>query len=123
MEIIYIGPITASTTKISLWLEQWAKAGAGPNFRVDDPLEYIQNFNWVSHWIEKYFVGKFLEQLGLLLAVFLIIFLLFKNFKLKNELLILNKKTLCFYLIILSIFFIWFTKHPSLRYGGYSIVF
>jgi len=109
--------------EISLWLEQWAKAGAGPNFRVDDPLEYIQNFNWVSHWIEKYFVGKFLEQLGLLLAVFLIIFLLFKNFKLKNELLILNKKTLCFYLIILSIFFIWFTKHPSLRYGGYSIVF
>ena len=109
--------------EISLWLEQWAKAGAGPNFRVDDPLEYIQNFNWVSHWIEKYFVGKFLEQLGLLLAVFLVIFLLFKNFKLKNELLILNKKTLCFYLIILSIFFIWFTKHPSLRYGGYSIVF
>ena len=109
--------------EISLWLEQWAKAGAGPNFRVDDPLEYIQNFNWVSHWIEKYFLGKFLEQLGLLLAVFLIIFLLFKNFKLKNELLILNKKTLCFYLIILSIFFIWFTKHPSLRYGGYSIVF
>ena len=109
--------------EISLWLEQWAKAGAGPNFRVDDPLEYIQNFNWVSHWIEKYFVGKFLEQLGLLSAVFLVIFLLFKNFKLKNELLILNKKTLCFYLIILSIFFIWFTKHPSLRYGGYSIVF
>ena len=109
--------------EISLWLEQWAKAGAGPNFRVDDPLEYIQNFNWVSHWIEKYFVGKFLEQLGLLLAVFLVIFLLFKNFKLKNELLILNKKTLCFYLIILTIFFIWFTKHPSLRYGGYSIVF
>ena len=109
--------------EISLWLEQWAKAGAGPNFRVDDPLEYIQNFNWVSHWIEKYFVGKFLEQLGLLLAVFLIIFLLFKNFKLKIELLILNKKTLCFYLIILTIFFIWFTKHPSLRYGGYSIVF
>ena len=109
--------------EISLWLEQWAKAGAGPNFRVDDPLEYIQNFNWVSHWIEKYFVGKFLEQLGLLLAVFLVIFLLFKNFKLKNKLLILNKKTLCFYLIILTIFFIWFTKHPSLRYGGYSIVF
>ena len=108
---------------ISLWLEQWAKAGAGPNFRVDDPLIYIQNFNWVPHWIEKYFVGKFLEQLELLMAVFLLIFLWFKNFSLKIEPLILDKKILYFYLIILAIFFIWFTKHPSLRYGGYSIVF
>ena len=108
---------------LSLWLEQWAKAGAGPNFRVEDPLEYIQNFNWVSHWIEKYFLGKFLEQLELLIAVFFIIFVFFKNFKLKTEVLILDKKILLFYVIILTIFFIWFTKHPTLRYGGYSIVF
>ncbi len=108
---------------ISLWLEQWAKAGAGPNFRVDDPLIYIQNFNWVPHWIEKYFVGKFLEQLEILMAVFLVIFLLFKNFSLKIEPSILDKKILYFYLIILAVFFIWFMKHPSLRYGGYSIVF
>ena len=108
---------------ISLWLEQWAKAGAGPNFRVEDPLQYIQNFNWISHWIEKYFLGKFLEQLGLLFAVFIIILILFKNFKLKNEVIILDKKIFLFYVIILAIFFIWFSKHPSLRYGGYSIVF
>jgi hypothetical protein len=108
---------------IALWLEQWAKAGAGPNFRVEDPLQYIQNFNWISHWIEKYFLGKFLEQLGLLFAVFFVIFILFKNFKFKTEVLILDKKILLFYVIILAIFFIWFSKHPSLRYGGYSIVF
>ena len=81
---------------ISLWLEQWAKAGAGPNFRVEDPLQYIQNFNWISHWIEKYFLGKFLEQLGLLFAVFIIILILFKNFKLKNEVIILDKKIFYF---------------------------
>ena len=35
------------------------KAGAGPNFRVENVKEYIEGFNWVSNWIEKYFVGKF----------------------------------------------------------------
>ena len=37
------------------WYEQWSKAGAGPNFRVEDPLNYIQGFNWVNNWIDKYF--------------------------------------------------------------------
>ena len=36
---------------------------------------------------------------------------------------ILEKKIYIFYTLILAIFFIWFTKHPTLRYGGYSIVF
>ena len=65
----------------------------------------------------------YLEQLELLLAVFFIILLFFKNFKFKKESLILDKRIILFYLIILAIFFIWFTKTPTLRYGGYSIVF
>ena len=40
------------------WYEQWSKAGAGPNFRVKDPSIYIQNFNWVSNWLDKYFFNK-----------------------------------------------------------------
>ena len=120
---LYWADDSKSYQDLSLWLEQWAKAGAGPNFRVENPLEYIQNFNWVPNWIEKYFLGKFLEQLQLLIAVFFIILILFKNLKLKTEVLILDKKILLFYMIILTIFFIWFIKHPSLRYGGYSIVF
>jgi hypothetical protein len=108
---------------LAIWLEQWAKAGAGPGFRVQDPLEYIKNFNWISHWVEKYFMGKFLDQLGVLISVFLAIFLFLKNLKLTNGSLTLDKKIIFFYLIILTIFFIWFSKHPSLRYGGYSIVF
>ena len=55
---LYWADNSKSYKDISLWLEQWAKAGAGPNFRVDNPLIYIQNFNWVPRWIEKYFVGK-----------------------------------------------------------------
>ena len=40
------------------WYEQWSKAGAGPNYRVDDPENYIQGFNWVGNWIDKYFFNK-----------------------------------------------------------------
>ena len=109
---------------LSKWLEQWAKAGAGPGFVVDDPLVYIQNFNWLSRWIEKYFLGKFGEQLMLLVSVFIITFFFFKNLEIQKEkMLLVNKKILLFYSIILIIFFIWFTKHPQLRYGGYAIVF
>ena len=34
------------------WYQQWAKAGANPNFRVENPELYIKNFNWVSNWID-----------------------------------------------------------------------
>ena len=30
------------------WYELWAKAGASPNFKVANPDEYIQFFNWVE---------------------------------------------------------------------------
>ena len=84
---------------------------------------YIQNFNWFSRWIEKYALTKVTDQLGILVSVFFIAFLLFKNFKFKSKISIIDIKILLFYSIILVIFFIWFTKHPQLRYGGYSIVF
>ena len=108
---------------LAIWLEQWAKAGAGPGFRVENPLDYVKNFNWIPHWTEKYFVGKFLDQLVVLMSVFLVVFLFLKKFKLTTGSSTINKKIIFFYTIILVIFFIWFTKHPSLRYGGYSIVF
>ena len=39
-----------------LWYEQWSKGGAGPNFRVENPVLYVANFNWVrfgllSSWV------------------------------------------------------------------------
>ena len=109
--------------KLSNWLEQWAKAGAGPNFRVDNPDEYIKNFNWFPRWFEFYFMGKVKDQLLIFISVFFIILFSFKNFKIEFKEIILNKKILFFYSMILIIFLIWFTKHPQLRYGGYSILF
>ncbi len=108
---------------LSNWLEQWAKSGAGPNFRVEDPLIYIQNFNWVPRWFEYYFMGKVKDQLLILILVFLVTFILFKRFNLRLKTFNIRKEVLFFYLIILTVFFLWFVKHPQLRYGGYSISF
>ena len=108
---------------LSRWLEQWAKAGAGPNFRVENPEEYIQNFNWVPRWLDYYFAEKGKDQLLLLIFTFFITFILFTRLKLRSAISIFNKKILLFYGIIIIIFFIWFNNHPSLRYGGYSITF
>ena len=66
---------------LAQWLEQWSKAGAGPGFRVDDPLVYIQNLNWLSRWIDGYFFTKVSDTLGVLVLVFFTSLLLFKNFK------------------------------------------
>ncbi len=108
---------------LSTWLEQWAKAGAGPNFRVEDPLVYIKDFNWISRWLEYYFAEKVLDQLLILISSYLVILFLFKSLIIKNISSVLDKKIIFFYTIILLIFFIWLTKHPTLRYGGYPIVF
>ena len=109
---------------LARWLEQWAKSGAGPSFRVENPLIYVQNFNWVGNWTKMYFVGKFSDQLGILFASYIVIILLFKKISFsKNRLAMNNKKILFFYLILIIIFMIWFTNHPTLRYGGYSIYF
>lgn len=112
--------------RLAQWLELWSKAGAGPNFRVQDTLVYSQNLNWFSNWIEKYFLVKFLDQIGIFLAVFLMIIFFFKKLKFdfgnsqKNK---NNFKIIIFYFTIVIIFLIWFFNHPQLRYGGYSIFF
>ena len=59
------------------WYQQWSKAGAGPNFRVENPEIYIQNFNWVSNWIDKYFFNKVSDFLFGLLFLILIVYLTF----------------------------------------------
>ena len=102
------------------WYEQWSKAGAGPNFRVEDPLNYIQGFNWVSNWIDKYFFNKvsdYLLSLALLSLIFFIIFIN-KN-KIKNNFKNNNKKNfIILFLFLFSLIFLWFIKNPDLRYGG-----
>jgi hypothetical protein len=102
------------------WYEQWSKAGAGPNFRVDDSLNYIQGFNWVSNWIDRYFFYKFSDYLlGLtLLSLIFLLFFIGKN-KLKNNLTGNKKRNLTIlFLFLTTLIFLWFIKNPDLRYGG-----
>ena len=102
------------------WFEQWAKAGAGPNHRVDNPENYIKGFNWVSNWIDMYFFNKVSDFIFGILLLILIVFLTFyseKKIKIKFE-----KKNYLIYFIAIILFLEWFYNHPSLRYGGYSLI-
>ena len=108
---------------LSRWLEQWAKSGAGPNFRVDNPENYIKGFNWVEGWLERYFFNKVSDYILSLLFLSLIMTIFFKNKNIKNFKSTLYSKNLkVFYLIIFIIFCFWFFKHPSLQYGGYPVI-
>ena len=109
------------------WYQQWSKSGAGINYRIKDPKEYIGKFNWVPNWYERYFKYKFKETLlGILFLSFLIL-VLFKNSKnSKNKKINLNnnvkRSVIISFIVTLILFFEWFYHHPALRYGGYYLL-
>ena len=104
------------------WYEQWSKAGAGPNFRVNNPDIYIQNFNWVSNWVNEYFFNKVSDFLLGLIILSITVFYFFYSKPKKKGKLNVNKYSYLVYCTILLIFFEWFYNHPSLRYGGYVLL-
>ena len=72
-----------TVNQMMLWYELWAKGGANPNFVVDNPEYHILRFNWVSHWFSEYFFTKVTDSLSVILLIFLIVLILFKNKKKK----------------------------------------
>ena len=111
---------TEHVIKMNNWYEQWSKAGAGPNFRVENPKEYILFFNWLPNWINEYFFNKISDfLLGLILILVITISLLI--FQSKKEV-IKKRKILSIYFCLILLFIEWFYNHPSLRYGGYVLV-
>jgi len=101
------------------WYQQWAKGGASPNYRVENPLIYIKNFNWVKNWIEVYFFNKVSDYLLGLLFLSLIIFFTFFSKKKRK---IIKPKFIFIYLLLILLTFEWFYIHPALRYGGYHLI-
>tara|TARA_B100000780_G_C21052817_1_gene422866 strand:- start:378 stop:1019 length:642 start_codon:yes stop_codon:yes gene_type:complete len=97
----------------------WSKAGLTPHFRVDNAEIYIQKFNWVLNWIDKYFFNKVSDFLLSLILLVIIFFLFF--FKKKNVS-VTKKNFYVFYLILILLFIEWFYFHPALRYGGYHLI-
>lgn len=103
------------------WYELWSKAGANPNFRVDNQEIYIQKFNWVKHWIDNYFFNKVSDFFGGIILLSIIFTLFFIKPNLQKKKIIINKFSFITYLLILVLAFEWFYNHPALRYGGYCI--
>ena len=103
------------------WYSLWSKAGANPNFRTTDPELYLKNLNWFMNWVETYFFTKMSDYLGVVILISLICYLFLKNQKEKSitNIIKFNK---VFYFFIILLFVEWFLNHPSLRYGGYTVV-
>ncbi len=111
-----------SVQKMNDWYELWSKAGATPNFRTEEPTIYISHFNWVSGWLERYFFNKVSDFiLGIVFLILVIFFIYRKNLSTKFSI-IKKKHIIIIYLVIIILFIEWFYNHPSLRYGGYSLI-
>ena len=64
-------------SQTNVWFELWSKGGAGPNYTVEERLEYISGLNWLSNWFEKYFFNKVFDFLIGILILSFIVFLAF----------------------------------------------
>lgn len=100
--------------------ENWAKAGAGAGYSNFDKINYVQNFNWLPNWIDRYFFNKVSDLIISLIFFAFVLFLIFKRKKNNfNEK--IKYKMILF--IIISFLIIWFCYYPALRYGGYHLFF
>ena len=102
------------------WFEQWAKAGAAPNFRVENVELYLSNLNWITGWVERYFFTKMSDFLLVIIFISCICAFVFSFKKKKIHSKKINFKL--YYLFILLLCLEWFFNHPALRYGGYTII-
>ena len=117
----YIWSIPNETVNyLNDWYEQWSKGGASPNHRVENPKNFIEQFNWVNQWINIYFFTKVSDLLGgLILLSIIIAFSLGK--KKKIDKFKIKKIEILLFCTLLILFFEWFYNHPALRYGGYVL--
>jgi len=102
------------------WYELWSKAGATPNLRVENPQEYLTGLNWVGNWLDAYFFNKVSDYL---LGIIVTIIITVSFFNLKKLSLASFEKFKFLYMIIFILFLEWFLQHPSLRYGGYVLIY
>ena len=105
---------------MALHYENWSKAGMTPNFKVDDPSNYVKDLNWINGWFNRYFLYKVSDfLLGLIV---LILFFGFIFYSKKRKKIFLKKNILLIYLTIIILLIEWFINHPTLRYGGFSLI-
>ncbi len=105
--------------------ELWSKGGKSPTYEVQNAEIYLNNLNWLPHWVSNYFFTKVTDFLGVIF-ISLFFYYIINLKKIKNKKYIPNikfKDFFKFYLIFLIIFLIWFLNFPTLRYAGYVIFF
>jgi len=105
--------------QMKIWYEQWSKAGANPNYSVENVSLYLSGFNWVKNWFDKYFFTKVSDAL---LVILLIIIIFYFTFRSKQKIITTNSDYMIIYIGILVLSLEWFINHPALRYGGYSLI-
>ena len=100
--------------------EWWAKAGGGPGYISDIPKEkYIENFNWLSNWIERHFFNKVSDTLIGIIFICISLIVTIKIFSKHKK----KRNRIPGYIYFFPIIFLveWFLNHPSMRYGGYVL--
>jgi len=105
--------------QMKTWYELWSKAGASPNYRVDNVEFYLSGLNWFPNWVQNHFFNKisdFLLSLIFIVIISLIFLVNFKKVKLQK------KNFYLFYTVIIFLFLEWFLNHPALRYGGFTLI-
>ena len=107
--------------RYKIWVEGWSKGAASPHHRTENSEEYIKGFNWLKGWVKVYFFNKGLENLVSILFLSILFIIIFSRNK-KISFIKYDKNIFKIQLILLVLFFEWFYQHPSLRYGGYSLL-
>ena len=122
IEMVEWGISKSDVSRLNTHYQWWSKAGGGPGYKSPiEPELYIQDFNWLMNWINRYFftkVSDFLLGLSLITFIFIMLFKTLRREVRSN----LFKKYSFYYYFILLLFIEWFLYHPALRYGGYIII-
>ena len=59
------------------WFELWSKAGATPNYIIENREIYTQDFNWLGIWINEYFFTKVSDFVIGIFVLCLVVYFLF----------------------------------------------
>lgn len=116
----------ANSSQASFLTELWSKDFiTHPDWRNLNLNLYIQDFNWLSNWLNSHFI-KILEITS---SIYLLFFILYAHLFLKKQILVVGIETslqfskVYFLIFAISIgLLIWFLKAPLFRYGTFYIV-
>ena len=82
------------------------------------PDEYLKNFNWFPHWLDRNYVEISEHLLTMLVPTLIFLFFLKKNEKKKGQ--VYGKKFFSFFIFLSLIFWLYFS--PVYRFGVYIFI-